>query len=757
MNARILTSLTAAVAAALLLFSAKAKSPRVLPAGQPPNDSRLGEPVTLHDYHPFRPMASVEEWEKRQKHIKLRLQVGSGLWPLPTKTPLRPVIHGRIDRGDYTVERVFFESMPGHFVTGSLYRPAGESLAHGEKGGKRPAVLCPHGHWKNGRFYDAGQAAAQNAIAIGAERFLAAARSPLQARCVQLARMGCVVFHYDMLGNADSIQFREHRRGPRKHLSGKDPGEWGFVSQEAAARVQTNFGLQTWNSIRALDFILGLDDTDESRVLVTGASGGATQTMMVSALDDRIDAAFPCVMASTAMQGGCTCENTYYLRIGQGNIDIAAAVAPRPLGLTAADDWTVELKTKGHPDLQRLYEMLGVEKNYEAHFDIHFKHNYNHVSRTHMYQFANRHFGLGFSPPVFERDFEPLRQEEMTVWSGKHSAPAGVQTGDAHEKALNQWWATDSNKQIEPLPSPGPADKWNRTRQILGGATEVMIGRTIPTAEEIRFTVAAKESRGGYVEIKGLIENRKHGEELPATVAIPGTGADWKGPFAVWISPQGKASLFSGDSGTLAAPVQTLIDHGIAVLGVDLFGQGEFPSSGQMAPENQQITFSKGKNLAADSWQRSPVYFYGYNHSIFARRVHDILSATACVRHHEAWNATDIAVIGLEGAGHWVAAARAMAGSKISRAIIGTGGFRFANVPSEWDADFLPGAVKYGDLPGFLIQSAPHPLTLIDKDPQLKTRLQTTYRAAGAGEALECLDSADPKKIAECLTRTPGE
>ncbi|MCB1090211.1 MAG: acetylxylan esterase, partial [Verrucomicrobiae bacterium] len=398
----------------LSAISTVAEEGRVLPDGQLPNDHRLGDPVTLHDYHPFRPVASKAEWETRQPQIQHRVQVACGIWPMPTKTPLNAVIHGKVDRGDYTVERVFFESMPGHFVCGSLYRPAGDSLAVGEKNGKRPGVLCPHGHWNNGRFYDSGEPAALREISIGAERFLNAARHPLQARCVQLARMGCVVFHYDMLGYADSIQFPEHRNGPRESMNGDVPGKFGFISPQATGRLQTNFGLQTWNSERALDFLLGLEGVDPKRVLVTGASGGGTQTQMISAIDDRVTASFPCVMPSTSMQGGCTCENTHLLRIGQGNIDIAAAVAPRPLGMTSADDWTIELKTKGYPDLVKVYEMVGAPKNYEAFFDIHFKHNYNHVSRTHMYSFVNRHFGLGLKDPVLERDFEPIDKDGLT-------------------------------------------------------------------------------------------------------------------------------------------------------------------------------------------------------------------------------------------------------------------------------------------------------------------------------------------------------
>ena len=322
---------------------------RVLPEGQLPKDSRLGEPRTLNNYFPFTQVDSTGAWAKRQEQIKRRIKVVAGLWPMPEKTPLNAVVHGKKDMGDYTVGKVYFESLPGHFVTGNLYRPAGDSLKNGVKNGKRPGALCPHGHWKDARFYDLDEKKRLALIEIGAERFDSGARNHYQARCVQLARMGLVVFQYDMIGNSDSNQFLEHRRGPRDKMNNPEPGKWGFVSPQAEARLQTNFGLQTWNSVRAMDFLLELDKVDSKRILVTGASGGAAQTMMISAIDERVAASFPAVMVSTAMQGGCTGENGFYLRIGQGNIGIAAVVAPRPLGLTAADDWTVELEKRASP------------------------------------------------------------------------------------------------------------------------------------------------------------------------------------------------------------------------------------------------------------------------------------------------------------------------------------------------------------------------------------------------------------------------
>src|SRR5206468_6822768 len=204
------------------------------------------------------------------------------------------------------------------------------------------------------------------------------------------------------------------------------------------------------NSVRALDFLTSLPDVDPTKVAVTGASGGGTQTFMLVAVDERPAVSVPVVMVSTAMQGGCTCENAPYLRIDAGNIDIAALAAPKPLGLVAANDWTKEIMTKGkgYPELQKLYKMLGHEDRVHAEAFLHFDHNYNAVSRSVVYTFINKHFGLGFPEPVIERDYKPLSREEMSVWDAQHPAPPHEENDRiAHERALVKWTTDDAARQ----------------------------------------------------------------------------------------------------------------------------------------------------------------------------------------------------------------------------------------------------------------------------------------------------------------------
>ena len=230
----------------LVGWCAAADAPRVLPAGKTPADSRLARPKDYDGYFPFTPSKSKAEWDVRAERARRQLLVATGLWPMPARTPAGAVVHGKVQRDGYTVEKVFLESYPGHFVTGNLYRPTGKT-------GRLAGVLCPHGHSPAGRFTERSQPDARKAIMLGEERFENGARSIYQARCVTLARMGCVVFHYDMIGYADSQQIPQAlAHGFAKQRPEFDtPQDWGLFSTQAELRQQSVMGIQTYNSVRA--------------------------------------------------------------------------------------------------------------------------------------------------------------------------------------------------------------------------------------------------------------------------------------------------------------------------------------------------------------------------------------------------------------------------------------------------------------------------------------------------------------------------
>lgn len=690
---------------------------RVLEPGQQPDDARLGEPRHLRDeYHPWKPAQTKEAWKKQQQAIRKQVLVATGLWPMPPKTPLEPVVHGKIDRGDYVIEKVFFASYPGHYVTGNLYRPT-------KIEGRVPGVLCPHGHWRNGRFYDAGKKKARQQLDKGAEKSMAGARFPVQARMVHLARMGCIVFHYDMVGYADSQQIA-HRKG--------------FTDVEAGLRLHNFMGLQTWNSIRALDFLLSRPHVDPERIGVTGASGGGTQTFMLGAVDPRPDVAFPAVMVSTSMQGGCVCENASYLRQGINNIAIAALFAPRPLAMSGADDWTVDIETKGLPELKQVYAHYGRKDLVHARAFPQFNHNYNNVSRELMYGWFNKHLNLGLDS-IAEGDFWPAEppEKELAVFDEEHPLPDDAKSADE----LREYLTEVHDKQFREL-VPNEADKLAEYRRVVGTAARVMLDEGVPAPEQIETTVAAEDLEEGIRLLKGTAGRRDAGEQVPWLALVPDNFA---GSVVLWIDKAGKSHLF--DDGQPKAAVRKLLDAGNVVASADMFLTGEFIDGHEANDPEVNETY--------------PGYTFGYNRPVLANRVRDILTVIGQRNSRKIRQAANSATAGGNGspsakltlvgtgdAGPWTLLAAALAGENVERAIVDLDGFRFGQIESVEDPMFLPGALKYGGIGGLAALAAPTPLTVAGtgeaSSPELEPLAQV-YKAAG-GE-LTLLEELTEKQV----------
>ncbi len=671
------TRFAATALALTLLPAALAAGPRVLPAGQLPNDARLQPLKDLDGYFPFTPPVSKEAWAKRAEHVRQRILVSQGLWPLPTKTELNAQIYGRVDRVDYSVEKVTFESAPGFFVTGNLYHPKKKVP------GGAPGVLFAHGHWQDARLALTGDAELYNEIATGQERFVDGGRSRFQSMCVQLARMGCVVWQWDMLGDSDSQQLsRELVHGFAKQRPEMNTAEnWGLFSPAAETHLQSVMGLQTWNAVRSLDFLLSLPEVDPERIAMTGASGGGTQTMLLAAIDPRVKLSFPAVMVSTAMQGGCTCENACLLRVGTGNVEFAGLFAPKPQGMTTANDWTKEMATKGFPELKQLYTLLGAPENVMLHRGEHFPHNYNAVSRSAFFTWLNRHFKLGNKEPVLERDYRGVPREQLSVWDAEHPAPKAADPD--FERGLLKLWHEDSERQLAELAANSP----EKHREVLRVGWNIVLDGDRSESVRVSWSLKDKQDQGSWIQMAGLLRNETYGEELPAVFCYP---KQWNGDTVLWLSADGKAGLYAAD-GRLLPAVQKLVDGGATVLGLDLLYQGEFLADGQALTKTPRV---KNPREAAP-------YTFGYNPAVLVRRVHDVLTAVNYVRGHEK-PSKRVSLVALDATAPIAAAARAQAGKALDRAALHLGEFRFGRVLDLHSPDFVPGGAKYGDVDGLL-------------------------------------------------------
>ena len=341
---------------------------------------RFAPPVQNLDTVRRLPDYSAMDWEQASQYLRRHILVSTGQYPNfepLLKLPLNPQIFGKIERSDYTVEKVYFESYPGFFCTGNLYRPRG-------KDGPFPAIVSPHGHWDRGRLENIE-------------------RGSIPGRCINFAKQGYVIFSYDMVGYNDSGQQVDHRSFP----NGDREAIWGI----------SLLGLQLQNAIRSIDFLQSLPDVDPDRIACTGASGGGTQAFMLMAIDDRIKVSAPVNMISAHMQGGCLCENAPNLRIDFSNIEIGAMMAPRPLLLVSATgDWTKDTPDVEYPAIHSIYQHFGAaDKIHQVQIDA--EHNYNKASREAVYQwFAKWLLENQDSSKLIEVDFTVESDEDLLVF-----------------------------------------------------------------------------------------------------------------------------------------------------------------------------------------------------------------------------------------------------------------------------------------------------------------------------------------------------
>lgn len=331
-------------------------------------------------------------WEIRATQIRQGIRDGMNLPETPRFAPLQPIRHGLQKLNGYTVENVTFESLPGFYVTGNLYRPL-------HSAGRLAAVLCPHGHApkEDARFQE-----------------------QTQQRCATMARMGAVVFVYDMLGYGDSKQ--------------------------CSHKIPEALKLQILNGIRALDFLSNLPDVDANRIAVSGESGGGTQTFLLTALDARVKVSVPVVMVSAHFFGGCVCESGMPIHKRPAhqtsNVEIAALAAPRPLLLISdGKDWTKNTPDVEFPYIQIVYGYYNAGKQVE---NVHLPtegHDYGPSKRAAAYRFLARHLNLDINRVLKNGQIDEtpntlLDPATLQVFNAEHPRPAHAVMGDEAVMAL---------------------------------------------------------------------------------------------------------------------------------------------------------------------------------------------------------------------------------------------------------------------------------------------------------------------------------
>ena len=289
------------------------------------------------------------QWEARRDTLRLQVRQLLGIDPLlKACSKEKPLVSKLRKYNGYTVQNFCMKTVNGHTVKGSIYTPATK--------GKHPLIICPNGHFTNGRY-----------------------GTVQQQRLGTLARMGAICVDFDLWGWGESAD------------------EVGTKAHQTAEAHQ----MQAVNAIRILDWMIQRKDVDKSRVGVNGGSGGGTQTVLLTALDSRYTAANPVVSLSSWFDGGCPCESGMPIQLAAGgtcNAEIAAMFAPKPMMLVSdGGDWTSTTPTLEYPYLQRIYGFYGKQDNIS---NVHLpkeRHDFGPSKRNAVYDFFVKIFNLDAS------------------------------------------------------------------------------------------------------------------------------------------------------------------------------------------------------------------------------------------------------------------------------------------------------------------------------------------------------------------------
>ncbi len=632
----------------------------------PEQDERSGPVRTLNTRRTFPEFASKLEWQQRAQAIREQALVSCGLWPLPEKTPLEAKVFGRVEREGYSVEKVYFQSHPGFYVAGNLYRPLGRGA------GPFPGVLNPHGHWNTGRFADE-------------------AAGSIAARCIHFARQGLVAFSWDMVGYNDT-QFARPARpagdNTHRHFANDPTNQLWNINQ---------MGLQTWNTIRALDFLLALPDVDANRVACTGESGGGTQTFMLGAVEERLAVQAPIVMVSHSMQGGCSCENAPGLRVDYSNMEYAAQPAPRPqMFVAATGDWTrATLEIEG-PSVRKAYQMFNAAAELRfVRYD--FDHNYNQTSREAVYGFfAQTLLHQGDGAPRKELAYTKEPDADLKVFpDGKR--PANALTEEEliaylQKKTLdNLWTYAPVNPPLLDRYRAQMLPAWKRSLQVEFVERGLMVQTDKITKAE------------NYTATRLTIGRAGRGDRIPLLLLTP--RRDSLRTMVVLAHADGRAAYLDAQ-GAPKGLAQKLLQKNLSVLLLDTFQTGEMAG-----------TKSKPRDYFAN-------FYTGYNRTEVQERVQDLV--TACAFAQAQSKGRRVVLCGSGRAGLWAMLAAPAADALVADCVQ----FDSTDDRHLLERDlFTPGLRTLGGFEGVAVIGGPNPLLLHNVGSKFTTSFITkVYR-----------------------------
>jgi cephalosporin-C deacetylase-like acetyl esterase len=463
---------------------------------------------------------TLAEWKSERAKILPQLLKALGLDPLPARTPLNLKTHSVLQKDGYRVELLTYEARPGEIVTANVYVP--EGIKTGER---RPAVICPAGHWG-----------------------LSKCQPEVQSRAIGLAKLGFVAMTYDPIGQGErAVDGNGHDESLRELPTG-----------------HMNLSYMVWDTMRGIDYLISRPDVDPQLIGCTGCSGGGLNTIYAAAIDDRIACSAPVAFYFDFEEflswdmWHCACNHIPGLLRFAGMREVAGLAAPRPQMLIFAirdEIFPIKGARSTYQEVRKIYDLYGASDRIGT-CESDSGHGYNQEMREGMYGFFVKHLmtkGDGSPIPEPALDLEPEPFTRLLIYGGKN-VPAESETFFSFAQAA-------AKEQIAALPGPeiGAEDP---------AGLRGRLGRTLAVPEKLQSSgrVIREADTDGMHAIVAVTQSGDGVEVTAVFFPAPGDGAH---PLLIYVR--------EGDSAVNVSRTIAPAAHasGMGLLWVDCRGWGE--------------------------------------------------------------------------------------------------------------------------------------------------------------------------------------
>jgi cephalosporin-C deacetylase-like acetyl esterase len=479
-------------------------------------------------------ITTQQQVDERRAHV--RRVITEAVGGFPERTPLNPRVTGVLEKSDYKVEKVIFESRPNFYVTANLYLPKTGQPPY-------PGVLFPLGHEEGAKSHDYWQ-------------FM----------LCSLAKKGYVALAWDPIGQGERAQIYDEDFGDLKLV--RSTTEHTMLGVQCLLTGSNVAQFTIWDGLRALDYLLSRPEVDRSRIACTGNSGGGTHTAYITALEDRIHVAMPsCYLTSWGYLldtiGPQDAEQVLLPFIGAGldHPDFIYAFAPRPYLILSAvrDFFSIGGARATFAEATRLYERLGVSEKI-AMSEVDRGHGYHKPNREAAYNWLSRQF-KGVEDRAPEPDIELAAFEDLSCTA---TGQVATSLGGETVFTINRKRAAALDPKLPPIQTP--ADLAAYRKEITQRVRRISALDYEKTAPQVR--PYAQIDRPGY-RIEKLAYLSEPGIYIPSLLFVP-EGAPARRPAIVYVHGRGKSA-----EAQPGAEIEWFTKKGNVVLAIDVRGMGE--------------------------------------------------------------------------------------------------------------------------------------------------------------------------------------